>query len=355
MRILLVDDDDGDRALICRLLKQTFTDVAIAEATSLAEATDALIIEKPDVVLLDYHLPGVDAFEGLDLLRWMDAFLPIVMVTGQGDELLAVRAMSNGADDYIPKDGLSKDTLAIALKSAIEKADLRRQLSERQSELEQFARVLSHDLSAPLNQIHVFAENLKQDLKQGNTEHFHEYFSVLGTASNDALHLIRLLSDFLKPGNHAPELEEIHLPTLLQDVNRMLTSHDLGERSQVIIDTDISLVSNYTLLKQIFQNLISNGLKFNRSETPTVRISACTLGNNCEIRVTDNGIGISADNISSVFHPFVRIDDDGEFKGAGLGLAISLKNAKRLGCSLRVEANTEGEGTTFILTHPLRQ
>lgn len=355
MRILLVDDDDGDRAHICRLLNKTFSDVAIAEATSIAEATDALIIEKPDVVLLDYHLPGVDAFEGLDLLRWMDAFLPIVMVTGQGDELLAVRAMSNGADDYVPKDGLNKDTLTIALKSAIEKADLRRQLSERQTELEQFARVLSHDLSAPLNQIHVFAENLKQDLRQGKTENFDEYFTVLGNASNDALHLIRLLSDFLKPGNRQPELEEIHLPALLQEITAMLSSHALNQHSQVIIDADVTLVSNYPLLKQIFQNLISNGLKFNRSETPTVRVSATTVGNHCEIRVTDNGIGISADNISSVFHPFVRIEDDGEFKGAGLGLAISLKNAKRLGCSLRVEAHAESEGTTFILTHPLQR
>ena len=355
MRILLVDDDDGDRAHICRLLKRTFPDVAITETASIAEATDALIIEKPDVVLLDYHLPGVDAFEGLDLLRWMDAFLPIVMITGQGDELLAVRAMSNGADDYVPKDGLSRDTLTIALKSAIEKAELRRQLAERQTELEQFARVLSHDLSAPLNQIHVFAENLKQDLKRGSTENFDEYFTVLGKASNAALHLIRLLSDFLKPGTHQPEFEEIYLPTLLQEINAMLTSHDQNPRSQVLFDADVSLISNYPLLKQIFQNLISNGLKFNRSETPTVRIIACNTADNCEIRVIDNGIGISADNISSLFHPFVRIEDDGEFKGAGLGLAISLKNAKRLGCSLRVEANAEGEGTTFILTHPLQR
>lgn len=355
MRVLIVDDDAGDRTQICRLLKKSLTDVAIAEAASIADATDAMIIERPDVILLDYQLPGVDAFEGLDLLRWMDSFLPIVMVTGQGDELLAARAMSNGADEYVPKDSLSQDTLVIALNSSIEKAALRRQLAERQTELEQFARVLSHDLSAPLNQIHVFAENLQQDLKRGETDHFPEYFQVMSKASNDALHLIRLLSDFLRPGNREPERESFHLQNLLEEVKQMLISEKSGTSAEVVIDADITLNSNYPLLKQIFQNLISNGLKFNRSDKPTVWVSASRINSACEVRVRDNGIGISAENMGSVFHPFVRVQSDQEFKGAGLGLAISLKNAKRLGCTLRVEANNGGEGTTFILTHPLQQ
>ncbi len=124
--ILIVDDNDVDRELIRRYLGSDF---ATSEAATAAQAFEALSTQAIDCVLLDYRLPDADGVQFLDRLPVERP--PVVILTGQGGEQIAVEAMKHGADDYLAKAGLDGPTLRRAIEHAIEKAILRHEVARR--------------------------------------------------------------------------------------------------------------------------------------------------------------------------------------------------------------------------------
>lgn len=140
-RILLIDDDRVDRKSVSRALKAAEGDWELVEAADRAEARRELANGHIDGVLLDYRLPDVD---GLDLLRELVADpetpgLAVVMLTGEGSEMIAVEAMKRGAMDYLPKSALDPDLLQRVLRSAVERVRLKQELHEARRQLERMA------------------------------------------------------------------------------------------------------------------------------------------------------------------------------------------------------------------------
>lgn len=136
IRVLVVDDDAVDRELVIRLLRSDF---AVVEAATAREARE----KHADVecVLLDNRLPDSD---GLDLLpELLEQGLPVLVLTGQGNESIAVEAMKRGACDYLPKDRLARETLTRAIRSALETTALRRRVERQQAEIEASYRLLA--------------------------------------------------------------------------------------------------------------------------------------------------------------------------------------------------------------------
>ncbi len=353
MKILLVDDDRGDRAQLARQLGKASFQSDLVQADSITQAIEAFNDGSLDCVMLDYKLPGVDELEGLRKLRALDEFLPIVLVTGFGDELLAAKAMNAGADDYVPKNNLNPQTVSHAVNNAIEKASLRKALAEHREGLESFAHMLSHDLRAPLNQIQYFSELVAEALHEKKYDELDEYAGFITKAAANASNLIRLLTDFLATGKGEAQLEPVDLETLAEDVARIVRTDQTSECTIKIVDLP-KLESNEHLLRQILQNLMANGLKYNRSELPQLDISAHITEGQITISIKDNGIGMKEDSIATIFKPFVRLHGDGEFSGSGLGLAICQKNAERLQGSLTVKSEL-GVGSEFSLTLPYRK
>jgi|CXWL01.1.fsa_nt_gi signal transduction histidine kinase/FixJ family two-component response regulator len=119
IHLLLIDDDDVDRLAVRRMLKQAGIPVQITEADDFGSARNMLLKEKADCVLLDFHLPGGN---GLELLQWVNTLrvdAPIIVLTGQGDETLAVELMKAGAVDYVPKRLLTPQRLSQSVRQAI--------------------------------------------------------------------------------------------------------------------------------------------------------------------------------------------------------------------------------------------
>lgn len=136
-RILMVDDDADYRESTRRLLwtiGESFS-VDVLEASSGAQAMDILRKEAIDCVLLDHRMPGGTGTEWIKGFLEADAYLPIVMVTGQGDEATAVEAMKQGAMDYLVKGSISAEALQCAIANAIEKATMRRNLARHREAL----------------------------------------------------------------------------------------------------------------------------------------------------------------------------------------------------------------------------
>ncbi len=138
--VLIVDDDDVDRKIVRRSLERIGWAGDIVPAASAAEALPLIASGHFACILLDYRLPDQSGLELLDQLRQHgDTIPPIIMLTGEGSEMVAVEAMKKGACDYLPKKQLASDTLYRVIMQALERAKMQRALTEAQAQLEQLA------------------------------------------------------------------------------------------------------------------------------------------------------------------------------------------------------------------------
>jgi|HubBroStandDraft_1064217.scaffolds.fasta_scaffold00382_23 diguanylate cyclase (GGDEF)-like protein len=138
--LLVIDDDEVDRKAVARALKILGRDYELREACEGRQGVEMALSQAFDCILVDFHLPDMN---GLDLLvelrERLEIPVPIVMLTGEGNEFVAVEAMKRGAHDYLPKAQLAPDTLFRAISHAVEKHELQRQLVESQDRLERLA------------------------------------------------------------------------------------------------------------------------------------------------------------------------------------------------------------------------
>jgi signal transduction histidine kinase len=217
-------------------------------------------------------------------------------------------------------------------------------------ELEGFAYVVSHDLKAPLRAIHNYADFLQTDLKGKLEEEQEMYLDRLGKAVRQSEDLIEDILMLSRIGKHQIEIKNIDMETFVQD---LIPSLDLPSDVEIVIkDGWPTMDAETTLLRQIFQNLILNGIKFNKSSIKTIEIGWHQRDNEYyEFFVKDNGIGIDERFFEKIFRPFQRLHTTKEYEGTGIGLAAVIRAVNMLQWSVRVESKP-GEGSTFFVTIP---
>lgn len=227
------------------------------------------------------------------------------------------------------------------------------QLESLNQELEAFAYSVSHDLRAPLRAIHGYATFLGEDLGETLEDEPKRYLNGLTHAVDEAEALIADLLALSRIGRQNMRLETVEVGKFLQD---LIGSLNLPRDVEInLAEGWPSLDTEPTLLRQIFQNLILNAIKFNHASPKCLQLGWQLDGpENYELFVRDNGIGIDPLHHEKIFGLFQRLHSSREFEGTGIGLALVKKALGKLGGSVRV-ASAVGEGSTFIVTLPKTQ
>jgi len=241
-------------------------------------------------------------------------------------------------------------------------------LEQSNKELEDFTKIVSHDLQEPLWKVKMFGDRLKE-----------QYVEVLGEKGRDYMEKMygavtrmqQLINDLLALSSVTIRAQ----PNISVDLNRVIGEVlvDLEVRIEQVkgrIETDALPVINAdpSQMRQLFQNLIGNALKFHsESRPPVIKISSritdidfpkadfgCSTKKLCTILIEDNGIGFDINYLDYIFGVFQRLHGPGKYKGTGMGLAICRKIVERHGGNIAAKSR-EGHGATFIVTLPVNQ
>ena len=229
------------------------------------------------------------------------------------------------------------------------------QLKNSNLELEQYAHATSHDLKQPIRTINGFANLLKRNLKKKDAldEKNTEYIGLIINGTNSMLRLVNDLLAYAKlTATQEVPFEKLPLDQVLDNVLSDLQNQ---------IDTNQVTIDRYELptldvvpvkINQIFQNIISNAIKFKKKDQPlTIKISGENKGTHWELSIEDNGIGIEKEHQEKIFAPFQKLHSESEYDGSGIGLATCKRIIKLHQGDIWVESELN-KGTKFIFTLP---
>jgi PAS domain S-box-containing protein len=254
------------------------------------------------------------------------------------------------------------DQIGIALAQAelLERETRQRQeLAASNTELQQFAYVASHDLQEPLRKIQAFSDRVTSKYSNILPEQGQDYLARMQSAASRMQTLINDLLNLSRVTTKAQPFVVTDLKEIAQEVLSDLEIRIQQTQGQVLLEDLPTLEADPVQIRQLFQNLISNALKFHRDDVPpqiTVasQINETTLPNSCQIVVQDNGIGFEEKYLDRIFNAFQRLHGRSQYEGTGMGLAICRKIVERHGGSITAQSQP-GQGSKFMITLPIRQ
>ncbi|GAB2537686.1 hypothetical protein GCM10027085_30380 [Spirosoma aerophilum] len=225
------------------------------------------------------------------------------------------------------------------------------ELSRSNEELQQFAYIASHDLQSPLKTIVNYLSLLESKHAEALDSDAQRLIGVSTAAADRMRVLINDLLDFSRVGSEL-QFVDVDLNTVLSEILEDQQMEIKSTGALVQVGPMPTLLAHRTDLKQVFQNLITNGLKYRRpGVAPSISIQAKDQGSQYQFSVSDNGIGIENQYYDRVFQIFQRLHGRNEYPGTGIGLATCKKVVEIYGGKIWLESKL-GEGTTFFVTIP---
>ena len=245
---------------------------------------------------------------------------------------------------------LAKNKMLQSQSEAIQVQNQR--LAQSNADLERFAFVASHDLREPLRTIRSYMQLLEKRyggrLDESAMEFIH--FAANGAVRMDEL--LRDLMEYSRVGRTESQKRLINLNLTMERVIDSLTVQIAENAAKITYAPLPSIFAYESEMHQLFQNLISNAIKFRREEPPEIRIGVREEEGSYLFFVADNGIGIPEGQQERVFTPFLRLHPQEQYEGTGIGLAICYKIVQTHGGSIRYES-VPGKGTIFYVSLPV--
>jgi two-component system, sensor histidine kinase and response regulator len=366
--ILNVDDNEAGRYARNRLLvKAGYT---VRDAGTGTEALELLFSVRPTLAILDVNLPDISGLEVCRRIKTdpLTARTPVLQLSASAITAAdCVGGLDNGADTYLTEP-VDSGVLLATIRALLRMRDAEEELHKANealsaanaalvrsnNDLERFAHIVSHDLQAPLTTVSSFASLLdlryrgKLDRQAGTfLDHIRN-----GTERMSSL-VERLLIYAQAGGGHEDIRDHVEMQQVLAWAVSNLEQAISASGASVTHDLLPSVRGDQTLLAQLLQNLISNGLKYRRAEEPArVHVTAEEQPHNTVLfSVSDNGIGISPEYHKQIFEEFSRLHGQ-EVGGTGIGLATCQRIVEHHGGRIWVESAGPGNGATFRFLLP---
>jgi two-component system sensor histidine kinase/response regulator len=352
--ILIVDDEEIIRDLCGKALEQ----YQILKAGSCFDALWLYKHKRPDLILSDVMMPGGTGIDLLRLVKEVDPHAVVIIMTGFTDKEIVLNALKEGADDFI-----SKPLNILQLRTAVEKALVKKRLREELISLKQmdrlksnFLSLISHKLRTPITSISLFLQNIQRGCYDPDDPQFMHNAQMIYDESS---YLGRLVADLLVFSQVMVESAGLNLE--MCDLNDIVTEvlHKSRE-AQNKPGIELDFVKQKAPLVHIdrnkisfaLQQIIDNAYKFSKDKG---RISIVIKNSDDKVSITvyDSGIGIPREEIAKVFEKFYQIDPEntGQVRGFGLGLFYASEFVRQNGGSISLDSELD-LGTAVTVTLP---
>lgn len=375
--ILYAETSRDDVELTLREFKKQGANFSVDIATTGEECLEKLAEKSYDLVLLDYKLPRMDALQILGEVQKTNYDAPVIIVTGRGDEEVAVRAMKRGAYDYVVKSPNYLSRLPQVIQHAIEryriereKARLEEELRKREEKLRKAHQELkkvdqlkssiitnvSHELLTPITIINGLVDILEDEEEpEERRELIQRITKALGRQKRIVDDLITLSRIYTRKLEFSLSPEDI-TTTIERAVERI---KDKADKKEIKVSTEIGeditpVYMDAVNIEHVLKNLLDNAVKFS-PRGKEVRVTAKRSKGEVVVAVKDEGTGIDPERLEEVFEPLTQMDPTIRRRhgGTGTGLAVAKHIVELHGGKIWAESEGEGKGSTFCFTLPL--
>jgi len=368
LHVLVVDDEPGIRSGVSRILGNYTVgypfmdedfDFHLIEAGTGEDAIDILNSQPVDVVLLDNKLPGMDGIEVLEYIKQQNFDVAVMMITSYASLDLAIKATRNGAYNFMPKP-FTPQELRASIENVAKHLFLKRMTRKMQEEGKQirfqFLSVLSHELKSPINAVEGYLKMMQEKQFGDKVEDYDRMIARSLPRLKGMRNLIMDLLDLTKieSGKKERKMRDVNLAEVAKMAMDTMEPYAIQRSVKMKLDVqgDPQLLADVNEMEIVFNNLISNAVKYNK-EGGKVDVCICDRGKDLEVKVSDNGIGMSPEESEKIFQDFVRIKNSKtkEITGSGLGLSITRKMIEQYNGTIEVKSEPD-KGTTFTVSLP---
>ena len=377
--LVIVDDNPEDRAEIRRLLLTGGAERFVFSEAETGVAAVRLVLDPkcppPYCVVLDHHLPDMDAASVLTALTNADGLLycPVVVLTGNARSSAARDVLRAGAQDFIGKSWMTAEGLTRAVENAVERFDMERELRVRNESIaemrlrasdllhedalrkDQFLATLAHELRNPLAPLSSGLELLRLMGDPATA-------SLRDMMERQVRYLVRLVDDLLdvsriSNGKITIKHDTITLQSVIAcavEASRPLIEAAKHELTIEVPESAIWILGDLTRLTQVVGNLLNNAAKYT-PDHGSITLGVSLQGDHVLVHVLDSGIGIAPDVIPTVFEMFKQADHTSARAASGLGIGLTLvqRFVEMHSGTVRAESPGLGLGSIFTVRLPV--
>jgi len=367
LSVMVVDDEAGMRSGVERVLRNHTVSLSetgdavgfdVRKAVTGEEACEAISQAPPDILLLDYMLPGMSGIELMERCGTSaSSNMLVVMISAYASIETALRAAKRGAYDFLAKP-FTPDELKATVAKAAARIMLQRRARSLAEEKRQvrfrFISVLGHELKAPIGAIEGYLHLMRDGTLGDTVAEYREAIDRCLARADGMRKLIRDLLDLtrIESGQRERHIAEVDVAQLVREavdtVSPQARENDV--RIDVRAPDALAMHADAEELVIVLNNLLTNAVKYNR-QGGSVTVRAARSGGRCVIEVADTGVGLTPEEAARLFGEFVRIKrpDTRGVAGSGLGLSIVKKVVALYDGDVSVESAL-GVGSTFRAT-----